>query len=90
MESLTPAEKMYKNHLTNVSNYQKRNPEKMSVKYKKRIEKLKQDPEAYNFFRMKRNESNKRFILKNTNCFSSLKQLICFDIIQRKIIRIYY
>ena len=64
MESLTPAEKMYKNHLTNVSNYQKRNPEKMSVKYKKRIEKLKQDPEAYKIFRTKRNESNKRFILK--------------------------
>ena len=64
MESLTPAEKMYKNHLTNVSNYQKRNPEKMSVKYYKRMAKLKQDPEAYQVFRMKRNECNQKSILK--------------------------
>ena len=64
METLTPAEKMYKNHLANVSNYQKRNPEKMSIKYYKRMEKLKQDPEAYRVFRMKRNETNKKSILK--------------------------
>ena len=64
METLTPAEKMYKKHLTNVSNYQKRNPEKMSLKYHKRMEKLKQDPEAYRLFRLKRNECNKKSRLK--------------------------
>ena len=64
MESLTPAEKMYKNHLTNVSNYQKRNPEKMSIKYYKRMAKLKQDPEAYQVFRQKRKECNRKSILK--------------------------
>ena len=57
METLTPAEKMYKNHLANVSNYQKRNPEKMSIKYYKRMAKLKQDPEAYQVFRQKRKDA---------------------------------
>ena len=57
--TLTPAERMYKNHLKNVSNFQKRNPEKMALKYKKRIEKLKQNPEEYRAFRNKRNECAK-------------------------------
>ena len=65
METLTPAEKMYKNHLANVCNYQKRNPEKMSIKYYKRMAKLKQDPEAYQVFRQKRNECNRKSILKH-------------------------
>ena len=64
METLTPAEKMYKSHLINVSNYQKRNPEKMSLKYYKRMAKLKEDPEAYQVFRLKLNESNKKSLLK--------------------------
>jgi hypothetical protein len=46
--NLTPAEKYYKNHLKNVSNYQKRNPEKMREKNKKHNDKLKiEDPEKY-------------------------------------------
>lgn len=45
---LTPAEKYYQNHLKNVSNYQKRNPEKMREKNKKHNEKIKiEDPDKY-------------------------------------------
>lgn len=39
----TPAERFYKNHLKNVSNYQKRNPEKMREKNKKFNDKLKEE-----------------------------------------------
>lgn len=39
----TPAERFYKNHLKNVSNYQKRNPEKMREKNKKFNTKLKEE-----------------------------------------------
>jgi len=53
MENSTPAEKMYSNHLKIVSNYQKRNPEKMRLKYQKRIIKLKENPEEYRLFREK-------------------------------------
>lgn len=46
--TITPAEKYYKNHLKNVSNYQKRNPEKMREKNKKHNDKLKiENPEKY-------------------------------------------
>jgi hypothetical protein len=41
--TLTPAERMYKNHLKQVSLYQKRNPEKMRSKCKKYIENLKEN-----------------------------------------------
>jgi ABC-type proline/glycine betaine transport system ATPase subunit len=45
---LTPAEKYYKNHLKNVSNYQKKNPEKMKTKNKSYFNKMKEDtPEKY-------------------------------------------
>ena len=45
---LTPAEKMYANHLKNVSNYQKRNPEKMREKCRTYNERLKQEfPDKY-------------------------------------------
>jgi hypothetical protein len=46
-ENLSPAEKMYKSHLKNVSNYQKRNPDKMKEKCKKYSDKIKNDPEKY-------------------------------------------
>ena len=39
----TPAERFYRNHLKNVSNYQKRNPEKMREKNKKFNDKLKEE-----------------------------------------------
>jgi len=45
---LTPAERMYKNHLKNVSRYQKKNPEKMKLKNKKHFDKIKEeDPDRY-------------------------------------------
>jgi hypothetical protein len=47
MEELSPAQKMYQQHLRNVSNYQKRNAEKMREKQRKRLEVIKQDPEKY-------------------------------------------
>lgn len=48
VSSLSPAEKYYRNHLKNVSNYQKRNPEKMREKNKKHNDKIKiEDPDKY-------------------------------------------
>jgi len=48
---LSPAEKHYRNHLKNVSAYQKRNPEKMREKCRRRNEKFKLErPEDYALF----------------------------------------
>lgn len=48
VSSLSPAEKYYRNHLKNVSNYQKRNPEKMREKNKKHNDKIKiEHPDKY-------------------------------------------
>jgi hypothetical protein len=58
MEVLSPAQKMYQQHLRNVSNYQKRNVEKMREKQRKRLEVIKQDPEKYEELRKKRKEYN--------------------------------
>jgi hypothetical protein len=45
---LTPAERMYQNHLKNVKTYQKKNPEKMREKCKKYNEKIKlENPDKY-------------------------------------------
>lgn len=55
--TLTPAEKYYQNHLKNVSNYQKRNPEKMKKKNKKHNDKIKnEDPEKYQSKLLKQRE----------------------------------
>ena len=48
--NLKAAEKHYMAHLTNVSNYQKTHPEKMSEKSKRYNEKIKSDPEKYALF----------------------------------------
>jgi len=57
ISSLSPAEKYYKNHLKNVSNYQKRNPEKMREKNKKHNDKIKnEDPEKYQAKLLKQRE----------------------------------
>jgi hypothetical protein len=57
VSSLSPAEKYYKNHLKNVSNYQKRNPEKMREKNKKHNDKIKnEDPEKYQAKLLKQRE----------------------------------
>jgi len=45
---LTPAERMYRNHLKNVRTYQQKNPEKMKEKCKRYNEKIKlENPEKY-------------------------------------------
>ena len=45
---MTPAERFYRNHLKNVSNYQKRNPEKMRQKNRTHAKKVKEEqPEKY-------------------------------------------
>ena len=61
MENLTPAERMYKNHLKNVSKYQKNNPEKMRLKNQRRKERLMENPEAYTIFREKAIERSRAF-----------------------------
>lgn len=60
MEELSPAQKMYQQHLRNVSNYQKRNAEKMREKQRKYLEVIKQDPEKYEELRKKRREYNEK------------------------------
>jgi len=54
--TLTPAEKHYQNHLRNVSNYQKRNPEKMREKCKKYLDRLKEDPEKYKEYQQQKRQ----------------------------------
>jgi hypothetical protein len=56
VEKMTPAEKLYKSHLKNVSEYQKRNPEKMREKCKKYNDKIKADPEKLEELRRKKRE----------------------------------
>jgi hypothetical protein len=49
MDNLTPAEKHYKNHLIAVSNYQKRNPDKIHEKNSRHYLKIKNENlERYN------------------------------------------
>ena len=67
MELKTAAERMYENHLKNVSKYQKKNPEKMRVKYKNRMENLKKNPEEYALYRKKAYERCKAFREKKKN-----------------------
>jgi hypothetical protein len=56
IDNLTPAEKLYKCHLKNVSNYQKRNPEKMREKCKKYNERIRADPEKLEELKRKKKE----------------------------------
>ena len=58
---LTPAERMFKKHLENVSNYQRRNPEKMRAKYRSKMEAIKADPEKYEEYKRQRREYDKTF-----------------------------
>jgi len=60
---LTPAERMYLNHLRNVKNYQSRNPEKIKQKNKKYNENLKnENPEKYKEMLEKKKEYYKNVI----------------------------
>jgi len=56
METETPAERYYKNHLKRVSDYQKANPEKVHEKYIKQRERLKEDKEKYELFLQQKRE----------------------------------
>jgi hypothetical protein len=48
IETLSRAERFYKNHLKNVSNYQRKNKEKMRTKYKTYFNRMKTErPEQY-------------------------------------------
>ena len=47
LKELTPAERMYAKHLSNVKKYQQKNPEKMKVKSKNYMMKLKEDDVRY-------------------------------------------
>ena len=66
-KTLTPAERMYKSHLKNVINYQKKNPEKMRLKYEKYMNKLKENPEKYEEHKQKAKERCRAFREKNKN-----------------------
>jgi hypothetical protein len=54
--------KMYKNHLSNMKKYQKRNPEKMREKSKRYMVKLKNDETKYSKYLEKRKETHTSII----------------------------
>ena len=56
METETPADRYYKNHLKRVSEYQKANPEKCRQKCKKYNDKIKEDSEKYEILLKKKRE----------------------------------
>jgi hypothetical protein len=61
---LTPAEKYYKNHLRHVSEYQKRNSEKMCEKSRRAYDKMRENPIAYALFLEKRKIYHQTYKLK--------------------------
>jgi hypothetical protein len=61
---LTSAERMYKNHLQNVLNYQKRNADKMNEKARRAYIKIKENPEAYALHLEKKRNYYKTYKLK--------------------------
>lgn len=56
IKEMTPAERLYKSHLKAVSNYQKKNPEKMKEKCKKYNDKIRADPEKLEELKRKKRE----------------------------------
>ena len=52
----TPAERMYKKHLRNVSKYQKNNKDKIGKKQKEHLERIKEEPERYKALQQRRHE----------------------------------
>ena len=57
VQEISPAQRMYQNHLKNVAKYQKANPEKMREKNKRYIENMKKNnPEKYEDLLMKKAE----------------------------------
>jgi len=57
IQEISPAQRMYQNHLKNVAKYQKANPEKMREKNKRYLENMKKNnPDKYEDFLMKKAE----------------------------------
>lgn len=54
--NIEAAAKMYKSHLKNVSEYQKRNPDKMKAKCLKYNEKIRADPEKHEELKQKKKD----------------------------------
>ena len=54
LEQLSPAERMYKQHIIHVSNYQRRNKDKIKDKHKRYIEKMRNEPARYEAYLEKR------------------------------------
>ena len=52
----TPAERMYRKHLKNVSKYQKNNRDTLGKKQKDYLTKIKEDPEKYKALQEKRHD----------------------------------
>lgn len=59
--SLTPAERMYKKHKENVLAYQRKNPDKIKEKNRAYLAKVKDDPVAFEEFKKKRREYEKKW-----------------------------
>jgi hypothetical protein len=56
-QKISPAERMYQNHLKNVRKYQRKNPEKIKEKCKKYIEKMKEErPDEYTEMLLKKRD----------------------------------
>ena len=53
---LSPAERMYQNHLKNVAKYQRSNPVKLREKQSRYLAKLRSEPERHKEFLQKRRE----------------------------------
>ena len=58
---LTPAERMYKKHKENVLAYQRKNPDKIKEKNRVYLAKVKDDPVAFEEFKKKRREYEKKW-----------------------------
>lgn len=54
--TLTPAERMYKAHLRNVANYQRKNPEKIKEKQRRYTQKRREHPQRHQEFLQKRRD----------------------------------
>lgn len=83
-KELSPAERLYKNHLLNVAKYQKNNVEKCREKCRKYNDSIKNDPEKYQQLLQKKREyynnitkpklQKKKEELKNICLFDFVKE----------------
>jgi glucan-binding YG repeat protein len=97
MENLTPAEKHYKNHLKAVSNYQKRNPEKVHKKNTRHYLKVKnENVELYNNILEQKKiyyynnkdvnaEKRKQYYLEHKDDIKDKKKLYYINVVKPKL-----